>query len=221
MFRIRRQTITNGKVIHSGDFESVKDCLEDGVKKGISFEYADLHGEDLCYADLHGANLRNANLRHVDLCHVDLSGADLYRADLTYADLRGANLRNADLRNATIFRADLRYADLYSADLRNANLQSVFLHGTKFWNAIIINTYFSEPVTVISNGEPYYLFLSKQNVTVRCQTHTEAEWRSMSRGQIEEIEEMDRKKALDFYPRLLDLLDIYLGKGERPEWIKD
>ncbi|CNI15594.1 pentapeptide repeat-containing protein [Yersinia frederiksenii] len=32
---------------------------------------------------------------------------------------------------------------------------------------------------------------------------------------------MDGKTALKFYPRLLDIIDLYLGKGERPEWLNE
>jgi hypothetical protein len=32
---------------------------------------------------------------------------------------------------------------------------------------------------------------------------------------------MDGRKALKFYPRLLDVIDFYIGKGERPEWLNE
>ena len=35
------------------------------------------------------------------------------------------------------------------------------------------------------------------------------------------ILEMDGKKALKFYPRLLKIIDFYLGVGEHPEWVKE
>jgi hypothetical protein len=31
---------------------------------------------------------------------------------------------------------------------------------------------------------------------------------------------MDGEDSLKFYPRLLDIIDFYCGKGERPEWLK-
>ena len=61
-----------GKIIHSGDFYNVKECLFDAIENG---------------ANLEGVNLRGANLR----------GADLRGANLHGADLRGANLRGANL----------------------------------------------------------------------------------------------------------------------------
>lgn len=32
---------------------------------------------------------------------------------------------------------------------------------------------------------------------------------------------MDGERALKYYPRLLDILDFYCGKGERPDWVKE
>lgn len=79
-----------GEVIHSGNFASVKDCVEDAVRKRISLAFV-----DLCEANLRWANLCEANLRWADLFGADLFGADLRWADLGWADLRWANLLGA------------------------------------------------------------------------------------------------------------------------------
>jgi uncharacterized protein YjbI with pentapeptide repeats len=107
----------NGKIIHSGDFESIKDCLENGVKKGISFAYADLTYADLTYADLTRA----------DLTYADLTYADLTRADLTYADLTNVILIEADLTGANLNGARLTYAGLNGANLNGARLNGARL----------------------------------------------------------------------------------------------
>ncbi|OAH25358.1 hypothetical protein AYJ10_11630 [Serratia marcescens] len=152
---------------------------------------ADLRGADLSGADLSGADLRGANLR----------GADLRGADLSGADLRGANLRGADLRGADLRGADLSGADLRGADLRGANLYGANLPDHTF---VIV-------------GEPYYLQISNgEYVRAGCQNHTVEQWRNFTKR---EIAEMDGKKALKFYPRLLKIIDFYLGAGEHPDWI--
>ncbi|HGC8063424.1 TPA: pentapeptide repeat-containing protein [Yersinia enterocolitica] len=139
------------------------------------------------------ANLRDANLRDADLRGANLRGANLRDADLRGADLRGANLRDADLRGA-----DLRGANLRGADLRGANLPDR---------------------TYVIMGEKYYLQISNgENVRAGCQNHTAEEWRKFSKR---DIANMDGKTALKFYPRLLDIIDFYLGKGERPEWLNE
>ncbi|EDW6210142.1 pentapeptide repeat-containing protein [Salmonella enterica subsp. enterica serovar Bredeney] len=151
---------------------------------------------DLRCANLRGANLCGANLRDADLRGADLRGADLRDADLCGADLRDANLRGADLRGANLRGADLRGADLRGADLRGANLPDL---------------------TFVILGEKYFISITNgEYVRAGCQNHTVEEWRKYSK---QEIAEMDGRKALKFYPRLLDIIDFYIGKGERPDWL--
>ena len=118
------------EVIYSGDFNSIKELLEDGIAKGISFA-----GANLRYADLRYANLSDANLRY---------------ADLRYADLSDANLSDANLSDANLSDANLRYADLYGASLNNIRfnycignqqeIQSMQLPRYKIsWNNEILN----------------------------------------------------------------------------------
>ncbi|EEF7973904.1 pentapeptide repeat-containing protein [Salmonella enterica] len=142
-------------------------------------------------ADLRGANLRGANLRDADLRGANLCGANLRGADLCGADLRGANLRDADLRGA-----DLRGANLCGANLCGADLPDL---------------------TFVILGEKYFISITNgEYVRAGCQNHTVEEWRKYSK---QEIAEMDGRKALKFYPRLLDIIDFYIGKGERPDWL--
>ncbi|EBU7939307.1 hypothetical protein DLC02_14880 [Salmonella enterica subsp. enterica serovar Chittagong] len=118
------------------------------------------------------------------------------RAELRSADLRGANLRGADLRGANLCDADLRGADLRGANLHGANLPDL---------------------TFVILGEKYFISITNgEYVRAGCQNHTVEEWRKYSKR---EIAEMDGRKALKFYPRLLDIIDFYIGKGERPDWL--
>ncbi|HID7482328.1 TPA: pentapeptide repeat-containing protein [Salmonella enterica] len=146
----------------------------------------------MCGADLFDADLRGANLRDADL-----RGADLYGADLFDADLRGANLRDADLYGANLCGANLRGADLRGANLYGANLPDL---------------------TFVILGEKYFISITNgEYVRAGCQNHTVEEWRKYSK---QEITEMDGRKALKFYPRLLSIIDFYLGAGEWPDWVK-
>ncbi|ECL4022322.1 pentapeptide repeat-containing protein [Salmonella enterica] len=136
-----------------------------------------------------------------NLCDADLFGADLLGADLRGANLRGANLRGANLRGADLCGADLCGADLCSADLRGANLCGANL----------------PDLTFVILGEKYFISITNgEYVRAGCQNHTVEEWRKYSK---QEIAEMDGRKALKFYPRLLDIIDFYIGKGERPDWL--
>ncbi|AUR93173.1 coil containing protein [Vibrio phage 1.184.A._10N.286.49.A5] len=62
-----------GGVIHSGDFADLKECLEDGVKKGVSFFYAKLNYAELNHAKLNHAKLNYAELNHAKLNHAKLT----------------------------------------------------------------------------------------------------------------------------------------------------
>ncbi|EOX3766950.1 pentapeptide repeat-containing protein [Salmonella enterica subsp. enterica serovar Senftenberg] len=152
---------------------------------------ANLRGANLCGANLRGADLCDANLCGANLCGANLRDADLCDADLRGADLRGANLCGADLCDANLCGADLRDADLCGADLPD--------------------------LTFVILGEKYFISITNgEYVRAGCQNHTVEEWRKYSK---QEIAEMDGRKALKFYPRLLDIIDFYIGKGERPDWL--
>ncbi|EAQ3084691.1 pentapeptide repeat-containing protein [Salmonella enterica] len=164
--------------------------------RGANLRGANLCGADLCGADLCGADLRGADLCDANLCGADLCGADLRGADLCDANLRGANLCGADLCGADLCGADLRGADLCDANLCGANLPDL---------------------TFVILGEKYFISITNgEYVRAGCQNHTVEEWRKYSK---QEIAEMDGRKALKFYPRLLDIIDFYIGKGERPDWL--
>ncbi|EBH5714821.1 pentapeptide repeat-containing protein [Salmonella enterica subsp. enterica serovar Soerenga] len=164
-------------------------------------------------ANLRGANLRGANLCGANLYGADLCDADLCGADLCDADLRGANLCGADLRGA-----DLCDADLCGADLRGANLCDADLYGANLRGANLCDADLPD-LTFVILGEKYFISITNgEYVRAGCQNHTAEEWRKYSKR---EIAEMDGRKALKFYPRLLSIIDFYLGAGEWPDWVKN
>ncbi|EIT2140628.1 pentapeptide repeat-containing protein [Salmonella enterica] len=169
---------------------------------GANLYGADLCGANLCDADLYGANLCGADLCGADLCGANLCGANLCDANLYGADLCGANLCDANLRGADLLGANLRGADLCGANLRDANLCGADL----------------PDLTFVILGEKYFISITNgEYVRAGCQNHTVEEWRKYSK---QEITEMDGRKALKFYPRLLSIIDFYLGAGEWPDWVK-
>ncbi|EMH5017923.1 pentapeptide repeat-containing protein [Salmonella enterica] len=162
-------------------------------------------------ANLRDANLRDANLCGANLCGANLRGANLRGANLRDANLRGANLRDADLRDANLCGADLRGADLRGANLCGADLRGADLRGADLRGADLPD------LTFVILGEKYFISITNgEYVRAGCQNHTVEEWRKYSK---QEIAEMDGRKALKFYPRLLDIIDFYIGKGERPDWL--
>ncbi|EKK8447232.1 pentapeptide repeat-containing protein [Salmonella enterica] len=173
---------------------------------------ANLCGADLCGADLRDADLCDANLCGADLCDANLCGANLCGANLCGADLCGADLRDADLCGADLCDANLRGADLRGADLCDANLRGADLRGANLRGANLPD------LTFVILGEKYFISITNgEYVRAGCQNHTVEEWRKYSK---QEITEMDGRKALKFYPRLLSIIDFYLGAGEWPDWVK-
>jgi hypothetical protein len=93
LFKIKSRF--SAEVLFSGEFGSLKLCVEAAVEAR-----AYLRGAYLSGADLRGADLSDANLSGADLRGADLSGANLRGAYLGDADLSGANLSGAYLRDA-------------------------------------------------------------------------------------------------------------------------
>ncbi|EEL2205094.1 pentapeptide repeat-containing protein [Salmonella enterica] len=178
---------------------------------GANLYGANLYGADLRGADLYGANLRGADLYGANLCGANLCGANLRDADLYGANLCDANLYGADLYGANLYGADLYGANLYGANLRGADLYGADLRGADLYGANLPD------LTFVILGEKYFISITNgEYVRAGCQNHTVEEWRKYSK---QEIAEMDGRKALKFYPRLLDIIDFYIGKGERPDWL--
>ncbi|EEM4018516.1 pentapeptide repeat-containing protein [Salmonella enterica subsp. enterica serovar Bareilly] len=185
--------------------------------RGANLYGADLCGANLCDADLYGANLCDANLRGADLCDANLRGADLRGANLRGADLRGANLCGADLCGADLCGANLCDADLCGANLCDADLCGANLCGADLCGANLCGADLPD-LTFVILGEKYFISITNgEYVRAGCQNHTVEEWRKYSK---QEITEMDGRKALKFYPRLLSIIDFYLGAGEWPDWVK-
>ena len=107
----------------SKENNTIKDTVEEAVRRGADLSGADLRDAYLYGANLYGADLRGANLRGADLRDAYLRDAYLRGADLRDANLYGADLYGANLYGANLYGADLRGADLRGADLRDAYLR--------------------------------------------------------------------------------------------------
>ena len=166
----------------------------------------------LSYSNLKGAGLCFCNLINADLRYANLSHANMYRANLQSANLRGADLRGADLNAADLRGADLSNADLRGVNLRDVDLSCPNLNGTKLPES-----------TFIILGQKYIISIYGDYVrasscaNTHYQNHLASEWRQFRK---QDILDMDGEDSLKFYPRLLDIIDFYCGKGERPEWLK-
>ena len=176
-----------GKVIHSGEFESIKDLLLDAISSN---------------ADLWDADLRNADLRTANLCNADLCGANLCNANLCNADLRTANLCNADLRNADLRTANLCNADLCGANLCNANLCNADLCGANLCNANLCNADLRgcagnrSQIKSLFISDVYSITYTSEFLQIGCERHSISKWLEFDNKR---IAEMYGKKELKFW----------------------
>ena len=182
--------------------------LSDANLESTDLRDANLNCADLSDANLGEAFLTDARLRYVSLRNANLHDVDLRRADLRHADLRGADLRYADLSGANLHSAYPMEANLSEADLRDANLAGANLRGADLRDADLKNVDLPESTFIIS-GEEYFISISGDYVRAGCQAHSVSKWRQFNK---QDILEMDGKKLLKFYPRLLDLIDFYYGQ---------
>ena len=97
MVKIEIKNRFTGSVLFTYEKENatIKDAVEQAVKKRADLRGANLEGANLRRAYLEGADLEGAYLRGAYLEGAYLEGADLRRADLRRADLEGANLEGA------------------------------------------------------------------------------------------------------------------------------
>jgi len=88
----------NQEVIHSGYFISIKECLEDGLSKRISFYRADLGEPYLTVADLSRTDISREDVKGVNFKREDLKGANLLLTNPIRTAFEGADFIVADLQ---------------------------------------------------------------------------------------------------------------------------
>ena len=169
----------NDKIIVSGKYESIKDCLEknrDADLRGADLRGANLIGADLIDADLRGANLIGADLRDADLRGANLIGANLRDADLRGANLIGADLIGANLIGANLIGANLRDADLIGANLRGADLRGANLIGADLIDADLRGANLIGAKGYLNSHEIFQEIIRRQKV----ETFTTKEWAAIA-----------------------------------------
>lgn len=164
---------------------------------------------------LAGADLRGAELEHGLFLGTNFEEAQMKSANLRHAVMERCNLTSASLFHAKLNHASLTNAKFVSTNLRQADLRGACLHGTDLRGASLFTTRLPEKTWLIL-GDIYDIQITHGLwLKAGCQVHTPEQWRAFKR---QEIQDMDGERAISFYPRLLDILDCYLGKGSWPEW---
>lgn len=137
-------------IIETPEFYTFRETVEQGLKQGADFSFAELQHLSLDLGHFSGGVFVEA----------DFNGAGLYQADLSRCDLRKANLRFACLRQAQLIDADLRGAVLYDANLSRANLTGANLNDANLRDARFTGAYVRD-VEEFRKMHPHVPFVSK------------------------------------------------------------
>ena len=114
---------------------TIKDTVEEAVRRKVSLNGALLYGALLNRASLNGASLDGALLNRASLEGASLNGASLNGASLNRASLDGALLYGASLNRASLNGASLDGALLDGASLEGASLNGASLDGASLYGA--------------------------------------------------------------------------------------
>ena len=90
-----------GETIHESEHDTIKGCVEDAKKQGVSLYRIDLADADMRGANMRYADMTDANMRGADMTDADMTGANMRGADMTDANMRYANMRGADLDSSS------------------------------------------------------------------------------------------------------------------------
>lgn len=163
----------------------------------------DFFGVDFSAYDLRWVDFLNCNLRNS--CWGD-------------ADLRSVNFSGSDLRDSIFGKADMRFSYLENTDMRSSFLSNCNLECAYFSNTSLTKAKLPKKSYVLL-GEKYeiYIFHEGKHVQASSRNCSADDWRNYSK---KEILDMGGEEFVIFYPRLLEILDFYLGKGTSPEWVK-
>lgn len=170
----------------------------------------------LNYRNLSNQCFYNANLEKSIFTKCDMSSCNFSRAKLRHAALNGCDMKRTNFSHVKFEYASLSYSRFFCTDFYDANLRLADLTGTNLKGAHLFGTRLPADTWLIL-GEKYSIqIMHGVTLSAGCQVHKIEDWRRFRQS---EIESMDGERAVKFYPRLLDILDAYLGKGERPDWL--
>jgi len=200
MLKIEIRRWDNQEVIHSGYFNSIKECLRGLLNMKEYVEIKRLDNQEVIHSGYFnsikecledgvkkGISFYRADLRKANLRDANLENAILRCANLENAFLRCANLENAFLYNSRLAKANLENANLTGANLTGANLRKVYLWYCKGNNKEIKN---------ISIFDEYEVVYTKDILQIGCEGHLIEDWKGFSD---EVIFKMDGQRGLDFW----------------------
>ena len=213
-----------GTTLFSYDDETtdLASAINQAVKDGVDFSYADFYRKDVSGSNFRGANLFGANFREATAMTCNFREANLNDSSFdncvaSESDFYEARLRMVRFTNAKLDRANFGYADLSKSDLLGADLYKSTLCGANLSDAInipYIPTWLPEDsfigwVKVIGEEESYIVKIKILNNSqrfratgdiCRCDKALTLEIQDLDGNKldIDEIEYIDKESTLLF-----------------------
>lgn len=107
----------NDAILFSGQYDTIKACVEDAVAKGVQLDYLDLADADLAHANLDGATMNYARFKRCDLRDANLSEASIIKATFDDCDLSDACLIDSIAIGTRFDQSKMSHIDVHYADL--------------------------------------------------------------------------------------------------------
>lgn len=108
-------------LLFSGDYRTLRECVEDALRDGVNLDGIDLSRSDLSEINLDGVRIAGANFAHVNL---------------TGANVSEASLQDCDFTGAALFNACFCHSDLSGSNFSDALCGGTDLAGTRLTRCI-------------------------------------------------------------------------------------
>lgn len=129
----------NNRIIFSGNYTSITECIEDAIALNVDLSFVDLRNLDLSNGNFDGAYMPGSLL----------TGCNLSGANLSESHLRGCEFSFASLYNTCLCYSNLSYSDFLSTnfgatDIAGANIShcqftTLSCFDLDFWNVQDMN----------------------------------------------------------------------------------
>lgn len=159
--------------LFAGEYDSIKDCIEDAVRNEINLDYVDLRGVNLMNADLDEGMFNHARFDHANLTGANLSGTKLNGACFRNATLYNTCFCEAQLSGAQFFGASFGATDIDWADISKTCFDTLLALDLQFSDALLMQSalYYDRTGTICNLSHPPVVIKGLQNVVVLFDDH--------------------------------------------------
>ena len=116
-------------VIFAAAVDTMKDCVELAIKKGVSLRNANLAGANMARANMAGAYMARANMAGAYMEGAYMAGACMARANMEGAHMEGACMAGAYMEGANMEGAYMAGANMARANMEGANMARAYMAG--------------------------------------------------------------------------------------------